>query len=239
MRNQAEKDEINKHDTRFKEVCSTSGETGDRVEELLKKGQRKVRLYAPFEVLGPEDVDWEKGEFKDPFFKLALDLMAPKYLLFTKIKIEGGVIYSRDVTKIIKLKISWHERLKAILIPHHLSFFATLLSPFAPRTAVKMAIKAAIYSVEASLYYLKKPVGRGTKAALAELELEIGRNRYVSAKHFRRAYEMKYLIGEIEISRWSSFWFCLRTFYEIVKLNWWAVLHRLTEVQLETTFPVL
>lgn len=239
VQNQREKGEIKKHaeelfwmldekyGTRFREVCSTSREAGDKIEGLLKKGQRKVRLYAPFEVLGPSDVDWGKGEFKDTFFKLALDLAAPKYLLLAKMKTEGRVIYGRDVTKIIRLKISWYERVKAILVPHHLSFFSILVSPFAPGTASKMAIKAAIYSVESSLYYLKKPIGRGIKAALAELELEIGRSRYASAEHFRRAYELKYLIGEIEISRWDSFWFCLRTFYEVVKLNWWAVLHRL------------
>lgn len=239
VRNQWEKEEIKKraeelfwildekHGTRFREVCSTSEEAGDRIEGLLKKGQRKVRLYAPFEVLGPEDVDWERGEFRDTFLKLGLDLAAPKYLLFTKMKTEGKVIYGRDVTRTIRLKISWYERVKAILVPHHLSFLSVLISPLAPRMAAKMAIKAAIYSVESSLYYLKKPIGRGIKAALAELELEIGRSRYASADHFRRAYELKYLIGELEISRWNSFWFCLRTFYEVVKLNWWAVLHRL------------
>lgn len=239
VKNQGEKKEIKKraeelfwvldekHDTMFREVCSTSEEAEDRVEGLLKKGQRKVRLYAPFEVLGPKDVNWEKGEFRDTFLKLGLDLVAPKYLLLAKMKTEGKVIYGWDITRTIRLKISWYERVKAILVPHHLSFLAALLSPLAPGMAAKMAIKAAIYSVESSLYYLKKPIGRGIKAALAELELEIGRSRYASAEHFRRAYELKYLIGEIKITRWNSFRFCLRTFYEVVKLNWWAILHRL------------
>lgn len=241
VKNQGEKREVKKkaealfwaldekHGTMFREVCSTSEEAGDRIEGFLKKGQRKVRLYAPFEVLGPRDVDWEKGEFKDTYFKLALELVAPKYLLLAKMQTEGKMIYGRDITRTIRLKISWFERVKAILVPHHLSFLATLLSPLAPRMAAKMAIKAAVYSVESSLYYLKKPIGRGIETAFAELEREIGRNKYASADHFRRAYELKYLISELEITRLSSFMFCLRTFYEVVKLNWWAVVRRLKE----------
>lgn len=61
-----------KYGTRFKEVCSASDEAHGLVEELLKKGQRRVRLYAPFEVFAPEDVDWSRGEFSSPFFKIGL-----------------------------------------------------------------------------------------------------------------------------------------------------------------------
>ena len=218
-----------KYGTRFKEACSTSDEARGRVEEFLKKGQRKVRLYAPFEVLGPEDVEWSRGEFKDPFFKVGLDLMAPKYLLLAKMKTEGKTLYGRDITREIRLKVSLFERLKALLVPHHLSFLSILVSPFAPRMAVKMAIKAAIYSVESCLYYLRKPIGRGIDAALVELEHEIGRSSYVSAEPFRRAYELKYVISDLDVGRWESMRFCARIFYEVVKLNWWAVLSRLMQ----------
>lgn len=71
-------------------------------------------------------------------------------------------------------------------------------------------------------------MGGGVKAALAELELEVGKSRYASAEHFRKAYEMKYL-GVPEASRLGGFRFCLRNFFEVVKLNWWAVLRRLGE----------
>lgn len=152
-----------KHGTGFREVCSTSEEAGGMLKGLMKRGQRRARLYAPFEVLGPEDVDWERGEFRDIFFHIALELVAPKYMLLTKMKTEGRVMYGRDITREIKLHISWFERAKALLVPHHLSFIAALLSPLAPRMAVKMAVKAAIYSVESSLYYLKKPVGGGSQ----------------------------------------------------------------------------
>lgn len=216
-----------KYGTRFREACSTGDGSEGKVEELLKRGQRKVRLYAPFEVLGPEDVDWGRGEFKDPFFKVGLDLMAPKYLILAKMKTEGRILYGRDITREIRLRVSWFERLKALLVPHHLSFLSLMVSPFAPRMAVKMAIKAAIYSVESCLFYLRKPVGRGIHTALLELEHELGRSRYVSAEPFRRAYELKYVISDLDVGRWESMKFSTRIFYEVVKLNWWAVLSKL------------
>jgi hypothetical protein len=104
-----------------------------------------------------------------------------------------------------------------------------MVSPFAPRMAVKMAIKAAIYSVESCLYYLRKPIGRGIDAALLELEHEIGRSKYVSAEPFRRAYELKYVISDLDVGRWESIKFCSRIFYEVVKLNWWAILSKLRQ----------
>jgi hypothetical protein len=106
------------------------------------------------------------GELKSPFSRFGADLVAAKHLLFRKRKMEGKA-----------------------LLPCHLSFLSVLLSPLSPQTAVKMAVKAAIYSVEASLYYLKKSVGRGMEAALRGLEEEIGRNRWVDVLHVRRLYE--------------------------------------------------
>jgi predicted nucleotidyltransferase len=218
-----------KYGTEFRKVCSIAAEEGDSaLERVVKKGQSTARLYTPFEVLGPEDVDWERGELKSSFLKLGVELVAPKYLLFTKMKVEGRVIYGGDITRVINPRVNWFDRAKAILVPHHLSFFSVLLSPFSPRMTVRLAIKSAIYSVESCLYYLKKPVGRGIPTAMAELEREIGGNRWVDVQHIRKLYELKYSKhAKQEFSRFEAFVISLKTFVAVVKLNWWTVLHRL------------
>ena len=218
-----------KYGTEFRKVCSTASEEGDSaLERAVKKGQSTARLYAPFEVLGPEDVDWERGELKGSSLRLGAELVAPKYLLFTKMKVEGRVLYGRDITKVINPRVSWFDRAKAILVPHHLSFFSVLLSPFSPRMAVRLAIKSGIYSVESCLYYLKKPVGRGIPAAMAELEREIGRNTRGDVQHLRRLYELKYSEhAKREFSRFEAFVISFKTFAAVVKLNLTTVLHRL------------
>lgn len=239
--NSADKDEVyrvaedlfweldDKYGTEFKKVCSIGvEETDSALDKIIKKGQSTARLYAPFEVLCPGDVDWERGELKSGFLKLGTDLVAPKYLLFTKMKVEGKIIYGRNIIQDINPQVNWFDRVKAILVPHHLSLFSVLTSPFSPEIAVKMSIKSAIYSVESCIYYLKKPVGRGIGSAMADLEEEIGQNRWVDICHIRRLYELKYSsrLGE-KFSKVCALSISLKTFIMVVKLNWWTVVHRL------------
>lgn len=218
-----------KYGTEFKKVCSIGEEETDTViEKAIKKGQSTTRLYAPFEVLAPGDVDWKRGELKGSLLKLGADLVAPKYLLFIKMKVEGKVIQGRNIIEVIDPDITWFDRVKAILVPHHLSFFSIMVSPFATQMAVKMAIKSAIYSVESCLYYLKKPIGLGISTAMADLEEEIGQNRWVDIRHIRKVYKLKYSDRLNEgFSRFDAFTLSLKTFLMVVKLNWWTVLHRL------------
>lgn len=220
-----------KHGTEFRKVCSIGvEETDSTLEKAIRKGQSTARLYAPFEVLGPEDVDWERGELKSGFLRIGTDLVAPKYLLFTKMKVEGMILYGRDITKVINPQINWFDRVKAILVPHHLSFFSALVSPFSPKMAVKMAIKSAIYSVESCLYYLKKPIGIGIDTAMMDLEAEIGENRWVDIQYVKELYELKYSDRLDEgFSRFEALKISLKTLLLVVKLNWWTVLHRLKD----------
>jgi predicted nucleotidyltransferase len=220
-----------RHQTEFRKVCSISAEEDEPLlERAIKKGQSTARLYAPFEVLGPEDVDWERGELKGSLLRLGADLVAPKFLLFIKMKTEGKVIYGRDITRVINPQVSWFDRVKAILVPHHLSFFSFLVSLFLPKMAARMATKAAIYSVESCLCYLKKPIGKGIDTAMADLEREIGHNKWINIQHIKDVYELKYS-GRLKdkFSRVQALTLSLKTFILVVKLNWWAVLHRLKD----------
>ena len=48
-----------KYGTELKKVCST-GDEKDKIKTLIKQ----TKLYVPYEVFGPKDIDWIKGKIK-------------------------------------------------------------------------------------------------------------------------------------------------------------------------------
>lgn len=209
-------------DTQFSKVCSTAR------EDILSKLERRTRLYCPFEVLNPEEIDWGTGEMRNVFFKLATETFVPKSMLLLKIKKEGRVLYGRDIVKEISPQVTLGDRLRAILVPHHLSLYASLIALFMPEKAVRLATKAMLYESEAALFYLGLPVGGGVRKAIYELEKIVRENPLIDYGMLRKALEYKSLVSEgLRIGRVQAIKFAWKTFFFVVATNWTVVVKNL------------
>ncbi len=164
-----------KYGTKFREVCSIAHE--DVASKLLSK----ARLYVPFEVMAPGDIDWRNCEIKRKDLVIGAKIVAPQVLLFLKMKKEGKILYGRDIRKEIKIKNTLWEKFKAILVPFYLSLISCVISIINPRLAIKLADKATIYSLESTLFFLDMPVGKGTAKALEALKKKL--RKQVKAKY--------------------------------------------------------
>ena len=156
-----------KHKTELKKVCST-GDEKDKIKTLIKQ----TKLYVPYEVFGPKDIDWIKGKIKRKDLMLGAKLVASQAMLFTKMKKEGKILQGRDIRKIIKVKITLWEKFKAILIPFYISFCSILCVLFLPKISLKMSDKAIVYSLESTLFFLNKPFGKNIKDTFEKLKRE-------------------------------------------------------------------
>ena len=106
-----------KHNTGLKEACST-GDRADGVKRLISK----TKLYVPYEVFGPGDIDWVGGQIMRKDLLLGAKLVASQAMLFKK--------------------------MKAILIPFTMALLSSIAAPIVPKPALKVADKAAIYFME-------------------------------------------------------------------------------------------
>jgi predicted nucleotidyltransferase len=156
-----------KHGTRLSEVCSTK--KGDFFGIL----EKQVKLYKPFEVLGPNEINWSEGRIETN--KLgAFAVIAPINHFAKKLKKEGKVLYGRNITKEIKVTESLVDSLKAILIPFVLSLLATQFTIFLPEKALKYSIKAVLYSVDGQVTLLEASDARRTPFKMKVLRAELG-----------------------------------------------------------------
>ena len=232
-----------KYETKFKEVCSI-GDENNGVKTVLEK----TKLYVPYEIFGPTDIDWIQGKIKRKDLMLGAKLVASQAMLFKKMKYEGKILYGRDIRKIIQAKASWWEKIKAILIPYHIALASVLTSLFVPKISLKMANKATIYSIESTLFFLDKPIGKGIKKATEEIEKEIKRKirykrsilgtmeidlvlnfNYQKLLNFnfaKKALKLKYnwTKESTKFNRWKTLKFCWRSLFFVNAMNWYAIL---------------
>jgi len=231
-----------KYNTKLKEVCSV-GNKKDEVKKVLEK----TKLYVPYEVFGPADMDWVNGKIKRKDLLLGAKLVASQSMLFKKMKYEGKILWGRDIRKIIQAKASWWEKFKAILIPYHIALSSVLGALFVPKICLKMADKAAIYSIESVLFFLDKPIGKGIEKAAEKIEKEIkSKIRYkhsflgtmeidlvlnfdyqklLNFNFAKEAIKLKYnWIGQSKrFSRWKTLKFCCRSLLFVNTMNWYAI----------------
>ena len=125
-----------KYDTGLREACST-GNSEDRVKRLISK----TKLYVPYDVFGPGDIDWEGAQIKRKDLALGAKLVASQAMLFKKMKIEGKILYGRDVRAAIQVDASLWERMKALLVPYTMALLSSLAALIAPKAALKVAEK--------------------------------------------------------------------------------------------------
>ncbi len=232
-----------KYDTKFKEVCSI-GNQKDELKKLLEK----TKLYVPYEIFEPGDIDWEKGHIKRKDLQIGAQLVASQAMLFHKMKHEGKILYGRDIRKIIKAKATWWEKIKAILIPYHIALATVFGALIFPKTSLKMAVKSVIYAIESTLFFLDKPIGKGIKRATADVEKELKRKvklkqnifgimevdlllnfNYHKLVNFDFISEALYLKYNWEkefrnFSRLKTLVFCWKALFFVNAMNWYAIL---------------
>ncbi len=138
-----------KHSTQLKKVCST-GVGKSILENLLKAVEKQTRLYKPFEVFGPKDIDWNRGMIKRLDLMPGAILVASQLTLLYKMKKEGKILFGQDIRKEIHPRFTLWEKLKSVWVPQSIAFAAILLSPLLPNKAVGYATKAMFYEIESS-----------------------------------------------------------------------------------------
>lgn len=233
-----------KHRTKLKEVCSTA--TGQ--DEMIKNVLKKTELYVPYEVFGPKDIDWQNGQIRKKEFLLGAKLVASQAMIFKKMKIEGKILYGRDIRKVIEPKNNWWEKTKALLVPYHVALAAAFLSLIFPKIALKMAHKSAIYSVSSTLFFLDRPIGKGFKKEAEKLEKEIKTEypyqqgvlgvmeidfilnfdyrKLINFDFAKEILKLKYNWREKskKFDQWQTLKFSLRALSFVNSMNWYAIL---------------
>lgn len=230
-----------KHDTQFKKVCSTAKEK-NHIERIFSV----AKLYVPFEVFGPGDIDWQEGRVKRKDLLIGAELVAPQAILFKRMKYEGKILYGRDIRKVIQVKVSWWEKIKALLVPLHLASISVLMALLFPKIALKIANKSVIYSIGSTLFFLDKSITKSLGKSAQKLEREIkkkGKFRtfrnleldfllnfdYQKLFNFDFAYEairIKYNWQEWHerFNRWETLKFCWRSIFFVNAISWYAIL---------------
>lgn len=138
----------------LKNVCST-GRGKSLLENIVKAVEKYARLYKPFEVFGPKDIDWNRGMITRLDLLPGAILVASQLTLLYKMKHEGKILYGRDIRKEIRPRFTLWEKLKGIWVPQSVAFAAVILSLLLPKKAVAYASKAIFFEVESVNLFLK------------------------------------------------------------------------------------
>ncbi|MCX6764788.1 MAG: nucleotidyltransferase domain-containing protein [Candidatus Nealsonbacteria bacterium] len=232
-----------KYETKFDEVCSTGGK-----KEAINNILEKTRLYVPFQVFGPGDIDWSKSEIKEKSLVIGAKLFASQAMIFKNMKYEGKILYGRDIKKEIQFKATLWEKIKALLIPFYIAFFSIFVSLFFPKTALKLSDKAVIYSIGSTFFFLDKLPRQNLKENVQELEKEIhsfdgykfniflmaetdfllsfAHQNFLNFQFVKDAIKIKHNWQEEskKFGRWRIFKFCSRTLLFVNSMNWYAIL---------------
>ncbi|MCU0638067.1 MAG: nucleotidyltransferase domain-containing protein [Methanothrix sp.] len=156
-----------KHGMMFKRVVST-GKSGSLLEDAIKKLEKQARLYKPFEVFGPDDIDWRAGRVKRLDLLPGAALVASQLTLFYKMKHEGKILFGRDIRPEIEPRFSLWEKLKAIWVPQSIAFASIILALPLPQKAVAYAVKALFYEVDSVNLFQKNMVPLGQEKRIQE-----------------------------------------------------------------------
>ncbi len=222
-----------KHGMQFKKVVST-GEGGSLLEDALKLLEKQARLYKPFEVFGPDDIDWRSGKIQRLDLLPGATLVASQLTLFYKMKREGKILFGRDVRPEIEPRFTWWEKLKAIWVPQSIAFASVILALLLPQKAVGYAVKAFFYEVDSVNIFQKNmiPFGQEKVASFAAAtkfqEKVLDDVRFFLERKLVLLSEQKMqFVREAALvkkqgfkgSRWDALQFCRRAFRIIWSTN--------------------
>ena len=222
-----------RHGMMFKKVVST-GESGSLLEDALKRLEKQARLYKPFEVFGPDDIDWRAGKVKRLDLLAGATLVASQLTLFYKMKHEGRILFGRDIRPEIQPRFTLWEKLKGIWVPQSIAFASLILALPLPQKAVAYAVKALFYEVESVNIFQKNlvPAGQEKVAGFASatefddelmdavrffLERNLGLLGEQKIEFVREAAEIKR--QGFQGSRWDALELCRRAFWIIWSTN--------------------
>jgi predicted nucleotidyltransferase len=222
--------------TRFKQVCSI-GKPENALDSLLKKAESHARLYKPFEVFGPRDLDWKKGTVLRPDLFWGAFWIAGQLTLFYKMKKEGKVLYGRNILAEIHPNRSFWEKFKALIVPQHLAFAGVLLALFLPKRALGYAIKSVLWELESALIVRNRFVVQRQQQS-GQLEQEIAEfESFFSWKRFLQSLGIKPLkenqmcwVQEclrakergFSGNRFQTLVFCWHSFVWVLRVRFWV-----------------
>jgi predicted nucleotidyltransferase len=221
-----------KHGMQLKRVCST-GIGASVLENAVKALEAQARLYKPFEVFGPKDIDWRRGMIKRLDLLPGAFLVASQLTLLYKMKKEGKILFGRDIRKEIRPRFTLWEKLKSLFVPQSISFAALALSLLMPKKAVGYAVKAIFYEVESVNLFLQNKIPKKGKLGAFAKATEF-RNQLLDDLRF--CIELRFgLLGEQKLafvkkaaavkkngfqgSRVAALRFCFNAFWVIYSCN--------------------
>ena len=228
-----------KYQTQFKRVLSTA-EPKNFGEKLLKKLEKSTHLYVPIFVIPPGWLDWQRGRIQKPSWKPVAFLLITQVIIFEKFKYEGKILYGRDIRPLIKPKITFWERWKALQIPFYISLFAVIISPLFLKNSLKYATKAILWQLDSILVFLNIRLNeKGEKIQRLENEaksqIEINTFGFylkssislISKKEldlFEKAIKIKTKV--LELTHKESRKFVFQAFWFILRVNWSILIKR-------------
>ncbi len=222
-----------KHGMQFRQVVSTGAGQG-LMEDALKFLEKQARLYKPFEVFGPNDIDWSRGKIKRLDLLPGATLVASQLTLFYKMKHEGKILYGRDIRPEINPRFTAWEKLKAILVPQALAFAAVIIALLLPKKAVGYAVKALFYELDSVNLFLKSKIpldekkleGFASATELGDRLLDDVRLSLETRLGLLSEQKMEFVRKAAQIKRngfqgggWDALGFCLRAFGVIWETN--------------------
>jgi predicted nucleotidyltransferase len=208
-----------KHETRLREVCST------KRADIFSIFEKRVKLYKPFEVIGPKDIDWKNGRLSMKRLG-AFALVAPVSQFAKKVRKEGKILYGRNILKEMKIRESVFDTVKSLAVPYALSLFAWLLALPFPDRALKYSIKAVLYGIDNQLAVTGEEYSGKAHLNLLILRFELG--EYYSVRLAQEAFYAKNNFGKIS-KEWSyldKVSFCAQAPVYIAHNNLMSVLGR-------------
>ncbi len=182
-----------KHKTRLQEVCST------KRDDILSILEKKVGLYKPFEVLGPDDIRWSEGKIVGKKLGTFVAL-APVYQFAKKVKQEGRILYGRNILDEILIKESVVDIIKAFIVPYIISSLAFPLSFIMPDRALRYSIKAVLYAVDEQMALLETSYAQRKFLRIRILRAQLG--KYYSTRLAKEALYAKRNFQKI-IEEWG------------------------------------
>ncbi|MBU0527327.1 nucleotidyltransferase domain-containing protein [Candidatus Micrarchaeota archaeon] len=156
-----------KYKTGLRDVCSTGR------SDIFSIFEKQVKLYKPFEVIGPKDILWKQGKIDSSALGVFATL-APVNQFAKKVKAEGKVLVGRNVLEEIKIKETLSDKVKAMILPYVLSSFSILVSIVSPEKGLKYAIKAVLYAIDDQLAVMEERTAKTASLNLRILKTELG-----------------------------------------------------------------
>ena len=182
-----------KHHTKLKQVCSTGR------PDVFGLFEKELKLYKPFEVLGPKDIDWKAGKIVSE--ELAtFAAVAPLTRFAKRVKREGKILYGRNVLEEINPLPSLVDDVKSIFIPYALSIFAVPLSLIMPNKALGYSLKAVLYAVSEQVELIDEEPGKYIYLKMRILRSALG--NFYSIRLTKEAIHAKKNFAKIK-KEWS------------------------------------